>query len=66
MTAPHLMEMVQSLLENALKDASISASEVDTVNMHGTSTPLGDVAGRALKKVFGNHLYKMNIILQNP
>ena len=63
MTAPHPDGNGAILvMENALKDAGISASEVDTVNMHGTSTPLGDVAeSNALKKVFGNHLYKMNI-----
>lgn len=63
MTAPHPDGNGAILvMENALKDAGISASEVDAVNMHGTSTPLGDVAeSNALKKVFGNHLYKMNI-----
>jgi len=63
MTAPHPDENGATLvMENALKDAGISASKVDAVNMHGTSTPLGDVAeSNALKKVFGDHLYKMNI-----
>ena len=63
MTAPHPDGNGATLvMENALKDAAISASEVDAVNMHGTSTPLGDVAeSNALKKVFGDHLYKMNI-----
>ena len=63
MTAPHPDGNGATLvMENALKDAGISASEVDAVNMHGTSTPLGDVAeSNALKKVFGDHLYKMNI-----
>ena len=62
MTAPHPDKMVQSLLWKMHKRHGISASEVDAVNMHGTSTPLGDVAeSNALKKVFGNHLYKMNI-----
>mgnify|MGYP005715292061 CR=1 FL=1 len=36
--------------------------DIDAINMHGTSTPLGDVAEtKALKKVFGEHLYSMNI-----
>jgi 3-oxoacyl-[acyl-carrier-protein] synthase II len=63
MTAPHPDGSGATLvMENALKDAGISASKVDAVNMHGTSTPLGDVAeSNALKKVFGDHLYKMNI-----
>jgi 3-oxoacyl-[acyl-carrier-protein] synthase II len=63
MTAPHPDGNGATLvMENALKDAGISASKVDAVNMHGTSTPLGDVAeSNALKKVFGDHLYKMNI-----
>ena len=63
MTAPHPDgDGATLVMENALKDAGISPSEVDTINMHGTSTPLGDVAeSNALKKVFGDHLYKMNI-----
>ena len=63
MTAPHPDGNGATLvMENALKDAGVSASEVDAVNMHGTSTPLGDVAeSNALKKVFGDHLYNMNI-----
>ena len=63
MTAPHPEGNGATLvMKNALKDAGISASEVDAVNMHGTSTPLGDVAeSGALKKVFGEHLYSMNI-----
>jgi 3-oxoacyl-[acyl-carrier-protein] synthase II len=49
-------------MENCLKDAEISTQEVDTINMHGTSTPLGDVAeSNAIVKVFKNHTYKMNI-----
>jgi 3-oxoacyl-[acyl-carrier-protein] synthase II len=63
MTAPHPEGNGATLvMKNALKDAGVSASEVDAVNMHGTSTPLGDVAeSGALKKVFGEHLYSMNI-----
>ena len=63
MTAPHPDgDGAALVMENALRDAAISASEVDAVNMHGTSTPLGDVAeSKALKKVFGDRLYKMNI-----
>jgi len=63
MTAPHPEGIGAALvMENALKDANVSTNEVDAINMHGTSTPLGDVAeSGALKKVFGDHLYNMNI-----
>ena len=63
MTAPH-PEGVGAIkvMQNCIKDASIDLSEIDTVNMHGTSTQLGDVAeAKALYSVFGNHLYSMNI-----
>jgi 3-oxoacyl-[acyl-carrier-protein] synthase II len=47
---------------NALEDANINASDIDYVNTHGTSTPLGDIGEiRAIQKVFGDHAYKMNI-----
>lgn len=63
MTAPHPEGTgAIKVMQNCIKDAKIDFSEVDTVNMHGTSTPLGDVAeAKALKNVFGDHLYKMNI-----
>jgi 3-oxoacyl-[acyl-carrier-protein] synthase II len=49
-------------MENCIADAGVEIADVDTVNMHGTSTPLGDIAEtKALKKVFGEHLYAMNI-----
>ncbi|MDC3079659.1 beta-ketoacyl-[acyl-carrier-protein] synthase II, partial [Flavobacteriaceae bacterium] len=56
MTAPHPEGIGATLvMENALKDANVSADEVDAINMHGTSTPLGDIAeSGALKKVFGD------------
>ena len=45
-----------------LRDAGIEATDVDYINMHGTSTPLGDAAEtKAVKKVFGEHAYKMNV-----
>ena len=47
---------------NCLKNAEISPEEVDAVNMHGTSTPLGDVAElKAIKSVFGENAYNLNI-----
>lgn len=63
MTAPHPDGIgATKVMENALADASLNPEDVDAVNMHGTSTPLGDVAESiALKKVFGAHLYTMNI-----
>ena len=62
-TAPHPDGLgATSVMENCLVDAGVSATDIDAINMHGTSTPLGDVAEtKALKKVFGEHLYTMNI-----
>jgi 3-oxoacyl-[acyl-carrier-protein] synthase II len=62
-TAPHPEGVgATSVMENCMADAGVCASDIDAVNMHGTSTPLGDVAEtKALKDVFGEHLYSMNI-----
>jgi 3-oxoacyl-[acyl-carrier-protein] synthase II len=49
-------------MNESLKAAGIRPEDVDHINMHGTSTPLGDVAEtNAIKKVFGDHAYKMNL-----
>lgn len=49
-------------LKSALKMAGIKPEDVDHINMHGTSTPLGDIAEtNSIKKVFGDHAYKMNL-----
>ena len=63
MTAPHPEGIgATKVMVNALADANLKPEDIDAVNMHGTSTPLGDVAeSTALKKVFGEHLYTMNI-----
>ena len=63
MTAPHPDGIgAIKVMKNCLRDAEINITEVDTINMHGTSTPLGDVAeSNAVIKVFGNHAYEMNI-----
>ena len=63
MTAPHPEGLgAIKVMENCLKDAEINATEVDIINMHGTSTPLGDIAeSNAIVKVFGDHAYAMNI-----
>ncbi|GAB2957974.1 beta-ketoacyl-ACP synthase II [Hymenobacter coalescens] len=50
------------VMKNALRDAGISPEQVDYINTHGTSTPLGDGAEvRAIQKVFGEDAYKLNI-----
>ena len=63
MTAPHPDGIgVVRVMENCLRDAGISPEEVDAINTHGTSTPLGDVAElKAISQVFGEHAPKMNI-----
>lgn len=49
-------------MENALKDAGMKPEDIDYVNMHGTSTPVGDLGEvKAILKVFGDHAYKMNL-----
>jgi len=49
-------------MENALQEAGMTTSQIDYINVHGTSTPLGDVAEpRAIQAVFGEDAYKMNI-----
>lgn len=50
------------VMENALNDAQISSSEIDYINVHGTSTPLGDVSeAKAIVDLFGESAYKLNI-----
>ena len=50
------------VMENALKDAGMKPEEIDYINLHGTSTPLGDISEeKAIKKVFGKHAYDMNL-----
>lgn len=63
MTAPHPEGLGATLVMNAsLEDAGMRADEIDYINVHGTSTPLGDVAeSRAIQKVFGEHAYALNI-----
>jgi 3-oxoacyl-[acyl-carrier-protein] synthase II len=49
-------------MNNALEDAGMKPEDIDYINVHGTSTPLGDVAElTAIQKVFGDHAYKLNI-----
>ena len=47
---------------NALEDAEMDPKEVDYINVHGTSTPVGDISeAKAIKEVFGDHAYELNI-----
>ena len=53
---------VINVMVNALDDAEMKPEDIDYINVHGTSTPLGDVAElRAIEKVFGQHAYNLNI-----
>jgi len=63
MTAPHPEGLgATNVMKYAIEDAQIDPSEVDYINVHGTSTPLGDLSeSRAIKKVFGEHAYDLNI-----
>jgi 3-oxoacyl-[acyl-carrier-protein] synthase II len=63
MTAPHPEGIgARNTMIAALEDAEINPSDVDYVNVHGTSTPLGDIAEvKAIKQVFGEHAYNLNI-----
>lgn len=63
MTAPHPEGIgVIAVMKNCLENAGIKPEEVDHINTHGTSTPLGDVAElKAIKEVFGSHAKNINI-----
>jgi len=62
-TAPHPDGLGAGLaMQNALDYAGIKATDIDYINTHGTSTPLGDIAEiKALQSLFGEHIYKLNI-----
>ena len=50
------------VMMNALKDAGLKTEDIDYINVHGTSTPVGDISeAKAIKDVFGEHAYKLNI-----
>ena len=63
LTSPHEHgHGASAAMELALKDAALSPDQIDYVNAHGTSTPLGDAAEvRAMKKTFGDHAYKFAV-----
>jgi 3-oxoacyl-[acyl-carrier-protein] synthase II len=62
-TAPHPEGLgAMEVMQNCLKDANLKPEDVDAINMHGTSTPLGDIAeSKAIQKVFGDHAYNLNL-----
>ena len=62
-TAPHPEGLgARNVMLNCLRDAGLQPTDVDGVNMHGTSTPLGDIAeSKAILSVFGEHAYTMNL-----
>lgn len=62
-TAPHPEGLgITKVMEQALQEAGLAPSDIDYVNTHGTSTPLGDIGEiKAIQKVFGDHAYKMSI-----
>ena len=62
-TAPHPEGLgAQNVMRTALKDAGMSPGDIDYINVHGTSTPLGDIAeSKAILNVFGSHAYDLNI-----
>lgn len=63
MTSPHPDGLgALKVMENTLEDAGIKATEVDHINTHGTSTPLGDIAEpKAIVSLFKDHAYKLSI-----
>jgi len=63
LTAPHPEGLgARNVMANAIEDAGMNPNEVDYVNVHGTSTPLGDIAEtKAIQQVFGDHAYHLNI-----
>ncbi len=62
-TAPHPEGLgAKNVMLNALEDAGLKPEDVDYINVHGTSTPLGDIAEtKAIQQVFGDHAYSLNI-----
>ncbi len=62
-TAPHPEGLgAQNVMRSALKDAGMQPEDIDYINVHGTSTPLGDIAEtKAILNVFGEHAYNLNI-----
>ncbi len=63
LTAPHPEGLgARNVMANAIEDAGLKPEDIDYVNVHGTSTPLGDIAEtKAIQNVFGEHAYNLNI-----
>ncbi|MBC7450332.1 MAG: beta-ketoacyl-ACP synthase II [Cytophagales bacterium] len=63
LTAPHPEGLgAKNVMLNALSDAEITKEDIDYINVHGTSTPLGDIAEvKAIQEVFGEQAFKLNI-----
>jgi 3-oxoacyl-[acyl-carrier-protein] synthase II len=63
MTAPHPEGLgAINVMRLALEDAKMNAEDIDYINVHGTSTPLGDIAEvKAIQEVFGEHAYRLNV-----
>lgn len=63
LTAPHPEGLgARNVMKVALEDAGMSPADIDYINVHGTSTPLGDIAeSKAILSVFGDHAYNLNI-----
>lgn len=63
LTAPHPEGLgALNVMKNALSDAGMKPDEVDYINVHGTSTPLGDISeSKAIQTVFGEHAFELNI-----
>lgn len=63
LTAPHPEGLgAANVMRYAIEDAGIKLTDIDYINVHGTSTPLGDIAEtNAIVKLFGDHAYKLNI-----
>lgn len=62
-TAPHPEGLgAKNVMSLAIKDSEITPNEIDYINVHGTSTPLGDIAEtKAIKALFAEHAYNLNI-----
>ena len=62
-TAPHPEGLgAKKVMQNALEDAHMKPEDIDYINVHGTSTPLGDISeAKAIKEVYGAHAYDLNI-----
>jgi 3-oxoacyl-[acyl-carrier-protein] synthase II len=63
LTAPHPEGLgASNVMKIAVSDAGLKPEDIDYINVHGTSTPLGDISEtKAIVKVFGDHAYKLNI-----